>query len=175
MAFLPEDGTGTEPLANSYCSVAQFKAYWDETGQFDYTKFSPDVLIERALVVATRYIETKYRNRFRGFRLLCDQPLSFPRAYLFLYGQLLTGVPVLVIQATCEYARKQLELPFGLAPDPSVDASTGQIITESHVKVGPIEKTQTMEAGSGFTLRSYPYADSLLCPLSFDVGGVIRN
>lgn len=174
MAFVVEDGTGEDPLANSYASVAEFKVYWDDRG-FNYTIYSPDAALERALVKATDFIERKYRRSFVGCRLLSDQPLSWPRAYAWLYGAPLEGVPVLVKQATFEYAKIELTTPGGLAPNPAGYDATGQLVNATVKKVGPIEIHQKYEAGSGAAFRSYPYADGLLSELVTGAGGVVRN
>lgn len=176
MAFLPETGTGTVAGANSYVSVAEFKAYWDEVG-FDYTIYSPDTLIERALVKATRYIDLRFQGRFRGCPLVTDpmQPLAFPRAYLYVNGVLSEGVPIELKRATFEYAKLALELPDGLAPAPAGYDATGQIVSELAVEVGPIKRRTKYEAGTALLLRPYPVADRMLWVLLNSTDGCIRN
>jgi len=173
--FVVEDGTGEDPDANSYASVADFKAYWDDRG-FNYTIYSPDSVIQRALIKATDFIERKYGRNFLGCRLLgLTQPLSWPRAYVYLHGSVVEGLPIQLVRATHEYAKIALESPEGLAPNPGGYDATRQIVNTTIVKVGPVEKHQKYEAGSGANLRTYPYADGLLAELISGSGGVVRN
>jgi hypothetical protein len=175
MAFVVEDGTGTVPTANSYASVAEFKAYWDDR-DFNYTGFS-DTLIQHALIKATQYIEWRFRHRFRGIRSVYSptpQPLSFPRLCLWVFCVLVTGVPDGVKQATSEYAKRVLTTNPDLQPDPGGYDATGQLIGITIVKVGPIEKHTTYEAGTGPVVREYPYADGLLADFIYCADGVVR-
>lgn len=173
MAFLVEDGTGEVAGANSYVSVAEFKAYWDDRG-FVYTSFT-DPQIEQALVKATDYIELRFRNYFRGHRLVTDppQPLSFPRACLVVRCLLVEGIPDQLKKATHEYGKRALELG-DLAPDPAGYDNTGAVLTVRERKIGPIEEKATYESGSSASLRPYPAADSLLEEFVAGAGGVIR-
>lgn len=173
MAFLVEDGTGEVVGANSYASVLEFKTYWDDRG-FDYTIFAPDAQVERALVRATDFIELKYRLQFKGRRLVLSplQPLSFPRYGLYAYCTPVEGIPDALKAATHEYAKRALT--GELVPDPGGFDATGQVIEATKVKVGPIEKEQRYQAGSGAILRDYPAADNLLTEYLYTPGGVIR-
>lgn len=174
MAFTVEDGTGEVVGANSYVSVAEFKAYWDERETGVYTSFS-DTQIEQALVKATDYIELRFRNVFRGYRLVTDpaQPLSFPRAYLIVRNLLIEGIPDQLKKCTHEYGKRALELG-DLAPDPAGYDTTGAIMTVRERKIGPIEEKATYESGTAAVLRPYPGADSLLEEYVAGAGGVIR-
>lgn len=175
LVMIVEDGTGEVVGANSYISLAAAKTYWDNS-RFDWTIYPPDAQLEGALIAATRYIELRFRQNFLGYRLLgLDQPLSWPRQCIILYGSPVEGVPQAVKDATCEYARIHLTQPGGLFPIPAGFDATGQIIQESHVKVGPVEKKLVFEAGSATVLRSYPTIDGLLNELIWWSGGVIRN
>jgi DnaT-like ssDNA binding protein len=173
--LVKEDGTGEVAGANSYANEADFRLYWTARG-FDFSVFTPAAAIDRALILATDYIELRFSRNFRGYRLFRDpmQPLSWPRACVYLYGQLVEGVPDLIERATIEYARKVLELPGGLSPDPTYDA-TGQIVTSSKTVVGPIEKSVTYESMTGLAVRQYVLVDSWLLPLLAYPSQVIRN
>lgn len=172
MSFEVEDGTGENPDANSYVSVADFKAYWDSRG-FDWTVYVPDAKLERALVQATDYIELINRNNFKGCRLLDEQPLSWPRAYAFWGTMELTEVPAQLKKATFEYAKIALTSSTGLIPVPQSTDASGQVIQETYKKMGPIEKRTVYETGTA--LKPYPAADRLLSELLYASGGVIRN
>jgi hypothetical protein len=174
MAFTVEPGDGTEPLANSYTTVQEWKNYWVDRG-LDFSLYTdPD--IEVALIRATDYIETQFRNRFYGYRLLADQPLSWPRTYVYVNCVVIEGVPLQVKRATFEYAKRALPDDADLLPDPADTDATGQAIDKSKVKVGPIEKEITYSSSGAevATLGSYPAADKWLEELMFSGGGVIR-
>lgn len=181
MALVLEDGTGLILTANSYVSRAEFFTYWVDRfdALFDPTSNAYALLsVDRALVKATDYIELRFKNRFKGRRLVNfpdPQPLSFPRACLYVRCLPVLGVPKDLKSATCEYAKRVLMNPTGLAPDPGGYDATGQLISTKRIRVGPIEKESVYEAGTGDTLRSYPAADRLLCDFIFEVDGCIRN
>jgi len=65
MAFTVEDGTGVKS-ANSYASLAFFKAYFDDRKEDATSIDDPD--IENLLVAATDYIDTRWGRRFKGRR-----------------------------------------------------------------------------------------------------------
>lgn len=177
MSFVVEPGDGTDPLANSYTSLAEFKAYFDDRG-FAYSPTYSDSQIQQALIQATDYIDLMFDTRFKGFRLVQspEQPLSFPRAYLVVRGQYVTGIPADLKNAASEYAKIVLTTGQPLAPNPGGFDTTGQILQASIQKVGPIEIHATYESGSGSTRRSYPVPDGLLAQYMYDVGNqVIRN
>ena len=181
MALILEDGTGLVPTANSYVSRAEFFLYWADRfdAAFDPTSLAfPLLSIDRALIKATDYIEMRFRNRFKGFRLVYSpdpQPLSFPRAYLYVRCLPVLGVPKDLKAATCEYAKRILLNPAGLLPDPGGYDATGQLIVSNRRKVGPIEVDVTYEAGSSDAIRSYPVADRLLSDYVVCSDGCIRN
>tara|TARA_R110000822_G_scaffold120633_1_gene254107 strand:- start:2016 stop:2939 length:924 start_codon:yes stop_codon:yes gene_type:complete len=97
-----------------------------------------------------------------GTDILTPQPLSFPRAGLVdRDGITILGIPLLLKQATAEYAERAAAAL--LAPDPTVDA-LGGTVTRLKEKVGPIETDVNYlpgTAGSG-ALPAYPAADRLL-------------
>lgn len=173
MALIPEFGEGDDPDANSYVTLEEFKAYFDNR-EFDYSLYSPDAKMGRALIAATQYVDVVYGCQFRGRRLLTTQPLAFPRQCLYLYGALAEGVPTLLKGAVCEYAKILLEGPGSLLPNPVYDA-TGAIITEKSVRIGPIEKTVKLEFGTAASLKAFPLPRYMLGPLLYPTDGVIRN
>ena len=172
MAFLVEDGTGTVADATSYTTVQEWKDYWVDRG-FDFSAYT-DTDIEVALIKATAYIELQYRSRFLGYRLLTTQALSFPRVGIYIDCVPQEGVPLYLKYATFEYAKRTLAEDFELLPDPAESDSTGMIIQESKVQVGPIRRdTVYASVGAETTIR-YPAADKWLYDFITSYGGVIR-
>lgn len=184
MSFTVEPGDGTEPLANSYASVAEFKAYWDDRG-FDYTDpvAYTDPQIEVALVNATMYIDLENGQYFSGCPLEEDQPLAFPRDYLRINrnGRLtvVEGLPYELKYATFEYAKAALTSETGdLQPVVADRDETGAIVTKLFEKIGPIETETEYLEGTASQSITYPAADKwilrLLRPGS-NSGRTIRN
>jgi hypothetical protein len=124
-----EDGTGLAN-ANSYASLAEFDAYNNATLYSDTVNNATRANKERALIMATRVIDTMVE--FEGSRASDTQALAFPRVYVpnreleqpWMYpAQILQGmiafgpgilygafwpsdiVPPPIKAATCELAR----------------------------------------------------------------------
>lgn len=173
--FIVEDGTGADPTANAYVSVAEFKAYWDDRG-FDYSTFD-DTDIEVAIVKATDYIELTNFGIFKGYILEEDQPLQWPRSGVYVNYQEADPLPKQLKYATFEYAKRALtSTDNDLQPDPVDRDETGQLVEKKFEKIGPIETDTTYIVGSGSSVRSYPAADRWLLPLlRWSGGGTVRN
>jgi len=75
MAIVVETGSGTNPAANSYVSAADLTAY--ATARGITLTADEDIL----LIKAMDYIESL---NYQGLKLLRDQPLSWPRAYVWI-------------------------------------------------------------------------------------------
>jgi hypothetical protein len=102
--FVVEDGTGKSD-ATSYCTIAEFKQYWENRG-VDYTA-EADVDIQAWLNRGTAYIDQNYD--FCGERTSDTQALDWPRQYLTdRNGNTLASdaVPTDVKNATNEMARE---------------------------------------------------------------------
>lgn len=175
MAFTVADGTGKAD-ANAYIDASFFKSYHDERGN-DYSSLVTNDPgdIEKAIVLATDYIETRWGDRFKGSPEFPDtQFLSFPRKNLYdREGRLIEGIPKRLKQAVAEYALRALSNP--LAPDPEQNSSQLQVKSETS-KVGPIETTTEYTPNYQFALRQpYPKADRMLKPYVIPGGRVIRG
>jgi hypothetical protein len=164
MAFVVEDGTGLSN-ANSFCSVAYFRAYWADRGQVNIT--SGDATIQTWLVQATDYIVGRFTS-FKGSPTYPDvQALPFPR-------DAWNTMPDALLQATCEYAMRVKTAP--LAPDPVTDDS-GRVVKRTSKQVGPLKKEiEYADNPIGYSgLKPYPTADMKMKPLLNGGGGrVIR-
>src|SRR3990170_9131450 len=100
MAIIVEDGTGDEPNANSYITVAEARTYAESRG---YTFPSVDADAEKYLIQANDYIES-FRRQFWGSKTDPNQPLQWPR-----YGAQVDGVDIAsdVIPAVLKQAQSQ--------------------------------------------------------------------
>jgi len=153
-----EDGTIVAD-ANSYTTVDEFKAYWDNRG-FDYSSYTDDQ-ISIALIKATDYLENRWGGKYKGRIEDDDQVLSFPRLSLYdLAGRLVEGIPNKLKYAQIEYAKRALEEE--LTADPTTDESGAPIISKTET-VGPItESVQFGNGGLATKYKSYPAADDYL-------------
>lgn len=168
MAFVVEDGTGLED-ATAYISVAFLDAYWlDVNVTFTQTETQK----QAAIVEATRYIEARWRNKFRGCIVTEIEPyqaLSWPRYNVWDHRGLLLPydeVPIGIQNATAEYAKVALESPLAaLQPRPTQDP----FVTKE--KVGPIEVERLPGAQ---IVHPVPAADRLIREFVYSGNYAIR-
>lgn len=168
MAFIVEDGTGKID-ATSYCTVEFADAYFEDRGNAVWAAIVADTTKEVALIKATDYIDSRFGASFKGTPYYPDTPqaLAFPRT-----APCITGIPTVLKRACCEYALRALSAK--LAPDPTVAANGGKVISERKV-LGPLEKEiRYSEAVSIQLLKPYPAADMLLRALFNSGNRVIR-
>lgn len=116
MPISVEDGTGLS-TANSYVSESDADTYFDNRANTDWTDSTDDK--EAALIRGSAAIDAIYRSRFPGWRVNGrDQGLEWPRTNAFDYeGLAIDGVPVEIINATCEAALIELTDPGSMTPD----------------------------------------------------------
>lgn len=142
MALKPQDNEGSVDAANSYADVATLRAYWDDRG-VDLSSRT-DEEVEVALVKATDFLDARYR--WVGVQLRRAQGTQWPRGGVSSY---LKGLPPALVNATCLMANRAFTRE--LMPDPTFDPS-GQKVTESTKKVGPIEVSLKFAESTGASL-----------------------
>lgn len=165
MAFVVEDGTGKQD-ANSYADVSFADAYFSERGVAAWTGDAG--VKQQALIKATDYIDLRFSVWFKGVVLNPDQALSFPRTGIL--G--VSGVPVRLAKAACEYALRALSAE--LTSDPVVDDSCLQVASKTE-KIGPITETTDFVAGARRIFKPYPAADMLITGLFRPVNSLVRS
>lgn len=149
MPLTVENGTGLSD-ADSYITVAAFKAYADDRG-YSYAGYT-DTQIEQKLRLGTQYVDTI--QRYKAQRLVASQSLEFPRLELYDWsGILVEGVPLRVKNATAELAFRALSGELYADLDRG-----GQVQSES---VGPISVTYKDGAPVG---KFFTFAMNLLEP-----------
>lgn len=184
MALIPQNATGTVADANTYVTLAEFKAYHALRGN---TVNASDPLNETAIVRALDYIDTRFN--FIGERLTATQTTSWPRkssngttfllfdvfAGGFLFdptgaqiinlqdsdGNDIIGIPDAVKRAQHEYALRALNAAlFQDAPA----AVGGREVASESVKVDVIEQSKTYVQGQpgAFSIPVFPQADMWL-------------
>lgn len=172
MALVVTPGSAT---ADSYISVADADAYHFKMGNTAWE--SADAIAkEEALRRGTRYIDARYRYRWRGQRTSGrDQALEWPRAYAT--GSLYPSyrywgdwpatnltieddeLPVELKNATAEAALREVVAPGSLTPDVTMSE---RVRSES---IGPISTTYFDDYSVGATRPIITLIDEMLAPL----------
>lgn len=156
--LIVEDGTGSNPNANSYQTVNDLRTYAAERG-VDVTGKLNDEL-EVLMIKAMDYLESK-RDRYQGYTTSLDQPLQWPRFDVWdveREGQMLPSdeIPRLVRYAQLSLALEALN--EDLQPNPE---KQGPVIKE---KAGDVEITYSSEIKQNFT-SAFAKPHALLAPL----------
>lgn len=140
MALVVEDGsmvTGAE----SYCTVAAATTYHAARGNSAWAAVASDTIREQLLRKATDYIEGKYRARWDGYKNSATQPLTWPRAFVYVEPFYLGAVgayPYLVASniVPAEVVKACAELALRAIAGDLLGDQTQQVLRE---KIGPIE------------------------------------
>ncbi len=171
MALVVEDGTGVAG-ANSYSTVAEFKEYHKDRGT-DISGLGGVADIEKLLIQATDYITQRWDPVFMGSKESSDQPLAFPRKYLYDFnGDLVVGIPSKLKWAQAEYALRAAS--GSLFTEPTTQAS-GQVATLIREKIGPIEtETRFAEGSTQQVVKSIPMGDRWLQEYVVPGGRAVR-
>lgn len=146
MSIVVETGAGLEE-ANSFASVAFADSYHSARGK-DSWAAATQTKKEAALVVASDYVDAKYRSRWIGTKTKDSQSLTWPR-----YGAVTaeggvissTYIPVDIKRAVVELAGYVID---GVVLNPVSDAAKdkGPVTME---KVGDIEVQYAAPSNSG--------------------------
>ena len=157
MSIVVEDGTG-KSNANSLCSVAVADAYLAIQAATAWAA-ADNTTKENALMKATQYIETVYRERWKERRWTLAQAFSWPRFNMEDSDGSFIGetVPLTVQQAVAEVALRVVQ---GDSLLPDVSTSDANIVSES-VTVGPIT-TSTTYNGAKSVQKRYNVVEHLL-------------
>jgi len=162
MAFTVEDGTNVSG-ANAYVTVAAADSYnvnhemdTDWSGAGDSAK-------EKAIRLATQYLDLRFGHLWRGARYNEDQALAWPRTAFYDYDGFVVEaetIPTALANACTELAIRVVKgddlFPVnehpGLKSHAIHNASTGV--------------TKVYEGGSvGNDVKAYPVVDAMLAPL----------
>lgn len=161
MAIVVEDGTGSNPAANSYTDVDALKAYAKARGVSLSGKTNTD--LEAALIRAMDFLESKH-DQFKGYKTSTSQALQWPREDVWGVERpdQLTGNDE--IPRVLEYGQLALAidaLSHDLQPT-QMPSEKGRIVKE---KVdGVVELTYSNE-GKVRDVPAFAKADALLAPL----------
>jgi hypothetical protein len=167
MAVIKQDDLGTVEFANSYVSSTEYIAYMlvNHGITIPYTEPEDITAVDASLVQARSYEDTRYM--YKGAKLAGrDQTTRFPSTYIYDCSTCppfeITGVPVEIKNAQCEYAYIQSEQGT-LQPSESLN---GGIQSEESAVGSLKEKIVYCGCGSSGGVISYPIADNKI-PESF--------
>lgn len=161
MSFVVEDGTGRSD-SNSYASVAYATTYHDDHGDDASWDSATTAQKERALRLATQYLDARYSGRWPGYRINSTMSLSWPRKDVEDsdgYAVDSASVPVAVKEACAELALRVIKGDVLLA-----DQDEPQTLAAESVTVGPISESKTY-ASAKTTVPSYPLVSRILSKL----------
>lgn len=162
MAFVVEDGTGKED-ANAYSDVAFADSHFTDKGLT--AKWGSDEAAKKAAIIrATEYMDLRWGSSLGG-NIESKSPrqaLQIPRENLYdSHGFIVEGVPTNWKKACCEYAL--ISLTSDLMPNPVNATNTGQSVTSSKTKIGPLEFEYAFSKSQGDALvKSYPIPDLMV-------------
>jgi hypothetical protein len=161
MTLIVENGTGLSN-AESFVSVADADARRTAFGDGTAWSALTTEQKEQALRKATAFMEQRYRQRWRGTKLLRDQALSWPRFGAEVDGYVLYSdvVPSEVANVCADLALKSLSESL------NADLTRG-IVRE---KVGPLETEYDAYSPQG---PRYPAIEQALAPFLMG-GGMAR-
>jgi hypothetical protein len=158
MSLIVEDGTGRSD-AESYCSVATADTYHTAFGNAAWAALL-EADKEAALRQATRYLDSKYANRWLGTRVYEDQALAFPRSGIEDYDGFTVdadSVPIKIQNATAEMAL------HSLTDDLLPNEDTPGVIKREAVRVGSIEEDIEYMGGKT-SVKKYTVAQAFVAP-----------
>jgi hypothetical protein len=137
MAFTLQDDTGLVTDANAYIDATFYKTYQGDRG-VDVTLFT-DPEVQQAIIIATDYIDTRFRYVGDRQNDRSDQTTEWPRLdAVDRDHRLLNGIPLVVKQACAEYTLFQLT--NGPLFVTTTNSATGRAIKRSFSKVDVIEE-----------------------------------
>jgi hypothetical protein len=182
-SFIVQDDLGVTEEANAYITTEYMRQYHLDRGRdLTVSPIYTDGELEVAIVIATDYIDTRWRKRFAGTPLEApDQTTEWPRTDLTDdYGYDIEGIPTNLKKACAEYALRAAANGQLVSdgPTPIVGGEQqpmGEVLSTS-VTVGPITDSKTFaEYGGGYgtgtsttggnLLPAIPAADMLIEPL----------
>lgn len=157
MALIIETGFGTNPAANSYATVSEFRSY--ATARGVAVTLYTDAQCEVYLIKAMDYLESK-ADTYKGKKSQSSQALQFPR--YDMYGVLgdddelfpSTSIPPAVKSAQCQLAIESISNDLL----PTAKSGKGNVIRE---KIEGAVEVAYSENGA-LSAPSFPKVDALL-------------
>lgn len=164
MAYVVEDGTGTNPLANGYAPLDQIRDYALARG---VALSDDDDALSILAIKAMDYL-AQYCDRWQGEVLLSTQPLDWPRTGVCYRGAELDPayLPVNLLNAQAQLCVEQQN---GVNIMPTTGGETGTKIRDRYLiedTTGPLTKKWSEGVSeAGQDAPSMPLVDNLISPL----------
>jgi hypothetical protein len=160
MALVTEDGTGKTD-AESYISVAAADAYHLIHSISSTWAAATTAVKEAALRQAAQYLDTTYKDKWKGFRADDDQALDWPREGLVIDGVVYDSadLPTQLLEAAAELALKVVDGDVIFA-----DMDDEGSVKSRSVRVGPITEAVSF-SGSSRGIKRYRLVEGLVAPL----------
>jgi hypothetical protein len=163
MALVVETGAGLS-TADSYISLTDANTYVAAHGADTAWGLASDGNKEKALQLATQYIDLEYGMQFKGIRALGTQALCWPRYNVYdddNYYVASDDVPRQIEHATVEAALRVIAGDTLL----ETQSNPGSIKSESKT-IGPMSKSIEYMGGKPASgVKVYPKIRALLLPL----------
>lgn len=175
LTLVVETGTGTDPDANTYQTVATADAYHESVMESADWAAADDPTKGKALVQAARILGSQFT--WKACPASADQPLAWPLQDFIFQGRLLASgsIPRQVIEAQAEIARELISA--GGFQTRSVNAGGADQLASINLGRGALEleyQEQDPEAAGDNELKTVvtPYVVQLLRGLAtFKQGG----
>ena len=168
MALVVEDGTGLAN-ADAYVSIAFVSDYSSKYTTQGATWSAYDASTqERAIRVATLYLDQTYGNRWRGYRKSKDQALDWPRSGVYDDDDYAIDADTLPIKLQRACAELALDVGAGDELDPDLAAGSAPIVEESS-KLGPLAES-VKYLGHKREFKQRTRAEAQLSELTFSAG-----
>jgi len=169
--FVVEDGTGKTD-ANSYVSLADADQYHENNSGSTTWSGATDANKQKALRLATQYVDARYNGRWRGFQATSTQALAWPRMSAYdnegyIYDS--DAVPQRLADAVSELALRVID-----GDTLFEDQSKPGVIKTKSVRAGPISRTIEYMGGMN-QAKKYPLIEALLAPLILASGVLERG
>lgn len=174
MTLIAQDDEGTVTNANTYATRSFADDYFAQVANSAWSDLS-DSDKDNYLSKAFRNMERLYIDQWLGLAFTSAQNSAFPRKQIYKYNyekriEEITGIPVLVKQAQCEYSAFLIENSFFNSVDYN---SSGQVLSES-VSAGSVSYSATYSSAGVSVVKQIPEADFLLAPFLAPPGCVFR-
>jgi hypothetical protein len=158
MALIIEDGTGSDPNANSYSDVESLRTYAKLRG-VDLSSLG-DSDCETLLIKAMDYLESK-RDKYKGYKTSSSQPLQWPRSEVWIDNALLGSNEM---PRELEYAQLSLaiEAKDNDLQKNKLPTDTGPVIRK---KVEGAVEVEYANPGTVQHVSAFAKPEALLAPL----------
>ena len=160
MALIVEDGTGKTD-AQSYLSVAEADTYHTNHSASTSWSGALTAVKEKALRLATQYLDANYGYRWKGLRSNQTQALNWPRGYVEDndgYAIDSDDIPQVLKDACAEIALKSLT--DTLLPD----LENAAAIKSKSESIGPLSESVEYMGGMS-QIKQYTLVDRILKPI----------